>query len=640
MRGQTAPALIGLSLLVLVGCATQTAPQPAPRAMPTPAASSPTTVDSASPSNAAASIAHTNAASAEAKPVLAIFDYEALRLLEQRGFDLATFGFGLESSGPTTARQLTQSPAYASMIATIRSDIRETAQNDPAAGVGMKHAHRLFDAQALDSDKFHYELAAVVNRVDRKVFSPGTCGELRLIYRLAYESEVSGQRVASRLPMTINVVRYVEGADCAAYLRSWQLPSRGGVQAADGLTGPAGPLSQEALRGTSPKSVEVNLQSVRWPSTVRPNMAGHAEYVLRVFKPAESGKLVPSPLENTPDVERLKRDRQLKAKLLQWLQEPANLEGIDAGTALLPDEFLATKAVSVAPRGLARLKNRPFAQLFPAKDMQATLGGMRSFSSGTELLRRLDGLSCQGCHQSKSLAGFHALGRNQPDAKADALSMPHSAHFTDDMRRRNQYAAALLTGEPPEEFRPAAERAEAVGGWGSRCGLNAGAGGSFTSWTCGEGLKCVRVDDPEVGQCMPQKPEVGDACELGLLPAKADQNKDFTRLEPAQSCGENRVCEANGVGFPGGMCAAPCSNLPAEATCGGIALLTSFNACLARQEPFESCILNNTRPGALRSCSHEKPCREDYVCAQTAAGQGACLPPYFLFQLRVDGHVY
>lgn len=30
--------------------------------------------------------------------------------------------------------------------------------------------------------------------------------------------------------------------------------------------------------------------------------------------------------------------------------------------------------------------------------------------------------------------------------------------------------------------------------------------------------------------------------------------------------------------------------------------------------------------------------RDDYICARTPDGNGACIPPYFLFQLRVDGH--
>jgi hypothetical protein len=40
----------------------------------------------------------------------------------------------------------------------------------------------------------------------------------------------------------------------------------------------------------------------------------------------------------------------------------------------------------------------------------------------------------------------------------------------------------------------------------------------------------------------------------------------------------------------------------------------------------------------LRACDADQPCRDDYLCALTPAGKGACLPPYFVFQMRVDGH--
>ena len=42
--------------------------------------------------------------------------------------------------------------------------------------------------------------------------------------------------------------------------------------------------------------------------------------------------------------------------------------------------------------------------------------------------------------------------------------------------------------------------------------------------------------------------------------------------------------------------------------------------------------------GVLDTCSPSRFCREDYICARTPSGQGACIPPYFLFQMRVDGH--
>ncbi|WP_437609848.1 hypothetical protein WMF20_00930 [Sorangium sp. So ce834] len=92
------------------------------------------------------------------------------------------------------------------------------------------------------------------------------------------------------------------------------------------------------------------------------------------------------------------------------------------------------------------------------------------------------------------------------------------------------------------------------------------------------------------------------------------------------------------LGFPGGMCTGSCGALPEEGVCGAIAVLDPFNRCLARGTPFTECLSRHVAPAGLRRCSSEAPYREDYVCARTSSGEGACIPPYFLFQLRVDGH--
>jgi hypothetical protein len=86
------------------------------------------------------------------------------------------------------------------------------------------------------------------------------------------------------------------------------------------------------------------------------------------------------------------------------------------------------------------------------------------------------------------------------------------------------------------------------------------------------------------------------------------------------------------------MCSRGCVDLQRGETCGSIAILQGFNACLAARKPFTECLRNNVRPAALKSCSETEPCRDDFICARTAEGHGACIPPYFLFQLRVDGH--
>ena len=309
----------------------------------------------------------------------------------------------------------------------------------------------------------------------------------------------------------------------------------------------------------------------------------------------------------------------------------------DGGLRLVlgDDEYLAERALSVSPHGFERSANRLYARTFSARDFERlSFTGYQSFGSASSMLRRLDGLSCPGCHQSRSLAGFHLLGEDAETKAVDALRVPMSPHFHAEVGRRRAYVAALADGRQPDEMRPSGERAPHDRGVGARCGLGEPA---YAAWTCASGLRCTNTGDPEVGTCLPEAgPSVGDACEYGAI-SRADARRDGARLART-ACQNGRVCEANSVGFPDGMCAGACAELPEGAVCGGIALLTEFNACLAAGQPFERCVLENTRPGALRACSFHEPCRDDYVCARLPGGGGACMPPYFLFQLRVDGH--
>lgn len=568
------------------------------------------------------------------EPEIAVFDYGVLHALQSSGFDFSRMALGTPlGNGDASNQALTSDAGYASIVALLSKDLDELVRADRAAGVGMKYAHRVFDKRWLTSSNFRFDLVAIVNRVDRRAFAPNTCGELRFIYRLAYATDVKGQKVASRVPMTVNVVRWIN-TSCERWVSAMQQASRGGAEvSAANWTAAGAPLSAEFFAMTSPKSVEVNLQSVRWPSTVRPALGGHAEYLLRVFRrDVASGPFVPSPLENTPDVARLERDTAALERLSQWLRAPEQAEAVRLGTVRVPDEFLATRAVSVAPHGLARRANRPFS---------ATLTQLwRDIPGATATLRRLDGASCPGCHQSRSVAGFHVLGNEAPTKRLDALAMPHSAHFTDDMTRRRAYVGALVSGVAPDEYRAPAEHPDVAGGWGSRCGLDVSPGAPFAEWACAAGLHCLHVDDAAVGECMPDEIDVGDACESGAMTWNSP-GRDSIRAGEGRRCAAGGYCERSGVGFPGGMCSNGCSAANDErAVCGGIAILDSFNACIARGEVFETCLGTTTRPGALRRCSHEEPCRDDYVCAATESGVGACLPPYFLFQLRVDGHVF
>ena len=564
----------------------------------------------------------------ERRPVALVTDAAALAEVAKAG---AAFG------------ALVDDPSYRVVTRVIEEDVAAARRADPAAGVGVAgNAHRLFDRRWLTRGR--YDLIGVAYRLDRMPMTPGRCGDVHLLYRLAYTTRQGGEEVSSRLPMTVALL--LEGqpaADgCRAAAAAWMAPP--------GLAGAA--LGEWLVRGpmaatlASPRLTElrINVQLVRWPSAVRPDLGGHAEYLLRAFKPTGPGGLLArARLENAPDLPRLLRDRAARERLLAWVRDPAHLGDIERGTALLPDEFLAERAISVSPRGLSRRANRPFRQLLRASDLDAAaLAGRPLIGSPEALIRRLDDMSCQGCHQSRTIAGFHLLGEDGADAAAgNALAVSVSAPLVAEVRRREALVAALAGGATDVDLtRPFAERpAGDTGASGARCGITADPG--FAAWTCAPGLSCSALDSPAddalVGVCLPERGAVGDPCEIGAIAPNADAHRDRVKRAAPRACQEG-VCNTNRVGFPGGMCTTSCADLPAEGACGVIALLTPFNNCLARGTPFPRCLAEHVSPAGLRRCSAEEPCRDDYICARTPGGEGACIPPYFLFQLRVDGH--
>jgi hypothetical protein len=579
-------------------------------------------------------------------PRVLVTDRPTLAALEARGLGLARVLGG--GDGPTLDA-LWEHSAFGDIARVLREDVRRIGRSDARAGVGIRgHAHRLFDVRWLRSSGTRFELVAVASRMDRRPFHATACGETRLVYRLAYRTVVGGEAVASRLPMTVNVELRgddeVEEGGCAAVARRWLVPDGlEGPALAERLTSAEGPLHASRLGRGRMAQVVVNLQTVRWPSGVRPAMGGHAEYVLRAFAWDGSGdRLVPRPLENTPDLARLRRDPRLREELEAWVREGQNLRAIDEGTAVLPERFLAERAVSVTPRGLARRANRPFRQLLdPDRFDDLDLSRYRRIGTPEALVRRLDDASCQGCHQSRSVAGFHALGDDAGDAPpGTALVTGTSPHLQGDVLRRERLVEALAVGHPPDYARPFAERSDDEGGaYGQACGLG---DGGFAAWTCQPGLRCVALDAEAggtnaVGACLPSTPGVGDPCQLGPVRPHADPHRDRVVDVQERACPPDMVCNVSAVGFPGGMCTGSCATPGPDGRCGPMALLAPFNACLARGEPFVRC-LGHVRPAGLRACDADQPCRNDYVCMRTEGDGGVCMPPYFLMQLRVDGH--
>lgn len=610
------------------GCASrEQPPRPAKMAAPAGRAARSSTPPSA-PSSPVSTLT-----SPRPEPSLVITDPQVLAALEQQGLSLSVV---LGETAALTNRELSQRPRFAPLVQELEREIQRAQGADKLAGVDVaRFSHRLFDRRFLRLPEARFMLAGVVNRPDRAVFHPSSCGETRLIYRLAYAFDAER---ASKLPMTLGVELEVPGgeAGCREAAQRWLEPSTVDAQArATWLRSEHGPLSPALSRVSHANArVVVNLQLVRWPATVRPDLGGHAEYLLRSFRPDASGVLQPERLENTVDTRALGSAAQ-RAVFLDFLK--TNAASVDAGTPLFPDSLLATRALSVTPRGLNRLANRPLSAALGVKAFAE-----RDFSAGSfvkspiGLLRRLDQLSCQGCHQARSVAGFHLLGEDVPGAPAEnALAVAVSPHVTADLPRRRGVAQAMLAGTPPDFSAPLAEHGDANGSYGQACSL--GSDPSFASWTCPTDLHCSRIEANAgglLGQCLPAPLRVGDACESGTVTQEANALRDRMSGVKVESC-PDMICNRSGVGFPGGMCTADCD--APGAACGSIAILDSFNACLARGESFLSCIRGNVQPAGLRACDDQNPCRDDYVCARAAHG-GACLPPYFVFQLRVDGH--
>lgn len=538
---------------------------------------------------------------------------------------------------------LMRSPAYAALVTTIETDLAEMKANDRKAGVGLAYEHRLFDSSWLRMAAATFELVGVVNRADLAHRDPGGCGEVRFLYRLGYATAQG----TSRLPMTMNVgyLQRPRQGTCQTLAAAWQ--------AAAGNPNEVSALLASVMDATQPTHVEINLQAVRWPAVTRSDMGGHAEYLLRAFS-FDAGALQPKALPNTI---RMDLTASEKRALAQWIV--ANIDAIDQGSYLIPAEFLATRAISASPRGLARGANRPFRVAFPTTPVEfdaIAYDRLGLIKSPGGLLRRLDTQTCQGCHQSRSMAGFHLLGEEPEGAfAANALAVGSSPHLNDELAWRSEVVDAIANGRASSP-QPFAERGSyADGRYGAHCGLTNDP--TLSAWTCSPGFVCKDINGDEVGMCVrDEDPGVGDTCETSVVSFTANPTADQVSQFKVQPCGfaptgARGYCNRSGTrphttsafgGFPNGSCAARCLTMgkfDSDAICGAQPP-EGFNDCIGSGRPFAQCLANAT-PEFRRRCDANTPCGDDYVCAGVPGapkGVGACMPPYFVFQVRVDGH--
>ncbi|QOZ72046.1 hypothetical protein [Bradyrhizobium arachidis] len=401
-------------------------------------------------------------------------------------------------------------------------------------GVGEGFDVQLFDRANLKSPDTRFVLAGIVNRMDRAYVSEQSCGEIRLIYRLArFDNKPDGGKTATRLPMTFNLVlkaRDPRQADasgnpvtCAEVaLRwldngDWQGLIGGGVHPSDAML----------------DRIETNIQV-----SVAPKSALHdfrSDYLLKVFKyDAATKTFEESTLENQIDRDRILAEDDLRRDFKDWLLAPENLREFDRGTVLIPEKFLAKVAVVPTPAGLDASALQPeFGMMegegkdnpvFTDNDVVGALkqaaarGDLQNIRSVAGFQRRLNDVTCAGCHQTRGIGGFHFPGVDWlADKPSNSTIVPASPHFVGDQLRRRDILTAFAAGKRPDFSRGFASRPQTRGsgelagteyqdGWGAHCSLqNAGSGArdeSFTSWSCAKGLTCqAAAASRRIGMC-------------------------------------------------------------------------------------------------------------------------------------------
>jgi len=393
-------------------------------------------------------------------------------------------------------------------------------------GVGEAFDFQLFDRALLYSTQTRFVLAGIVNRMDRAYLAAADCGEVRLIYRLTRLNipDIGDNASSQRLPMTLNLVlkakadhkvdRNGPGITCSEIANRW-LAS--GALLNEKLQAKDGPL--DLIGHENIDRIETNLQIAHAPKSAVRDF--RTDYLLKVFRYDRQARVfAEAPMENQIDRARILADDSLKREFRAWLLDPVNLAEFDRGTVLIPEKFLANGAVAPTPAGFDPSDLQPEFGLvqsegaaFSEADVVAAL--RKAAASGVKLQnirslggfeRRLNDVTCSGCHQTRGIGGFHFPGVDWMSAKpSNTTVVPASPHFFGDQIRRRDILTALRDGKPPDYSRGFASRPQLRGstelagsgyfdGWGAHCYVQgksaANNDGSFRDWTCAEGLAC------------------------------------------------------------------------------------------------------------------------------------------------------
>jgi hypothetical protein len=344
--------------------------------------------------------------------------------------------------------------------------------------------------------------------------------------------------------MTLNLVLKAKGGipidrrgkpiGCSEIAKRWlaagELSLTGEALAAK-LLGEDGPL--DLFGHENIDRIETNLQIAHAPKSALRDF--HTDYLLKVFRyDAQAREFREAPMENQIDRDRILADDGLRREFKAWLLDSQHLAEFDRGTVLIPEKFLARGAIAATPVGFDNSNLQPAFGLmggeganpvFAESDVVAALKEaatkgikLQNIRSAGGFERRLNDVTCSGCHQTRGIGGFHFPGVDWMAAKSsNATVVPASPHFFGDQARRRDILAALRDGKPPDYSRGFTSRPQLRGsvelagteysdGWGAHCYVPgkeaAGNDFSFRGWTCAEGLACqIAGKASHMGMC-------------------------------------------------------------------------------------------------------------------------------------------
>jgi hypothetical protein len=484
-----------------------------------------------------AGVVDRSARSAALERGTAIIDPLALRELDRGRFAIGRLLLPERSANmPLTDSQLFALPSMLPVRQAIDGEFERYVVRHKASlpnetiGVGDGFAFQLFDRALLYAPDTRFVLAGIVNRMDRAYVREADCGEIRLIYRLTRTNapDIGDNAVSPRLPMTLNLVLKAraegQAIACSEIARRWLAAgdlALTGAELVGKLLAKDGPL--DLISYVNIDRIEANLQIAHAPKSAVRDF--RTDYLLKVFRYDPPAHLFgEAPLENQIDRDRILADDSLKREFKAWLLDPKHLVEFDRGTALIPEKFLAHGAIAPTPAGFDPSDLQPEFGLLQGEGTSANpvfaetdvVAALRKASAdGVKLQnirsvggfeRRLNDVTCSGCHQTRGIGGFHFPGVDWMAAKpSNSTVVPASPHFFGDQARRRDILTALRDGRPPDYSRGFSSRPQSRGntelagteygdGWGAHCYVRspktADNDQSFDSWSCAEGLAC------------------------------------------------------------------------------------------------------------------------------------------------------